>query len=143
MRVWESEWKSGDVAAISKLYADDCVHRSMPFRALHRGRAEIAAYIEWSFASERALDVRFGQPLVTDDGVAVAEFRVLMEKEGRPSTLAGCVFVRFRESDGLAVESRDYWHSTPRHQAPEGPLGLGQEPERRSVIRSRPDGASD
>ncbi|MEV0093454.1 nuclear transport factor 2 family protein [Streptomyces sp. NPDC050738] len=124
VRVWEFGWRSGDADAISELYAEDCVHRSMPFRAPHRGRGEITAYIRRSFEDEHALDVRFGEPLLTEGGVAVAEFRVLAEEDGKPCTLAGCVFVRFREADGLAVETRDYWHSTPGHQEPEGPLGL-------------------
>ncbi|GAA1351728.1 nuclear transport factor 2 family protein [Streptomyces beijiangensis] len=124
VRVWESGWKAGDADTIAELYAEDCVHRSMPFRAPHRGRAEIAAYIRWSFAGEHAVDVRFGEPLVTDSGVAVAEFLVLGEEDGQPTTLAGCVLVRFREEDGLAVETRDYWHSAPGHLEPEGALGL-------------------
>jgi hypothetical protein len=49
--------------------------------------------------------------MVGRDGRAVAEFRVLAEEDGRPSTLAGCVFVRF-DAAGRAVETRDYWHST-------------------------------
>ena len=36
-RMWEVGWLRGDVAAISALYAEDCIHRSMPFRPLHEG----------------------------------------------------------------------------------------------------------
>ncbi|MFL5995565.1 MAG: hypothetical protein ACJ736_14875 [Streptomyces sp.] len=49
-------------------------------------------------------DVRFSPPLVGEDGVAVAEFRVPAEEEGVPSALAGCVFVRFDDT-GLAVDT--------------------------------------
>ncbi|MFF3405367.1 nuclear transport factor 2 family protein [Streptomyces sp. NPDC002742] len=111
VRVWERAWAAHDVEAILELYSDACVHRSMPFREPHRGRDELAAYFRWSFASETTTDVRFSEPMVGRDGRAVAEFRVLAEEDGRPSTLAGCVFVRF-DATGLAVETRDYWHST-------------------------------
>ena len=119
LRVWQRAWAEHDVEALLELYAEGCVHRSMPFRAPHRGRAELAAYLRWSFVGERVTDVRFSAPLVGEDGVAVAEFRVLAEEDGVPSTLAGCVFVRF-DAAGLAVETRDYWHTVEGHREPEG-----------------------
>ncbi|WP_432174649.1 nuclear transport factor 2 family protein [Streptomyces sp. Tue6028] len=119
VRVWERAWADHDVEAILELYAADCVHRSMPFREPHRGRDELAAYVRWSFAAEYTIDVRFSEPVVGQDGLAVAEFRVLAEEDGQPTTLAGCVFVRFG-ADGLAVETRDYWHTREGHQEPAG-----------------------
>lgn len=123
VRVWERSWAAHDVDAILELYAADCVHRSMPFREPHRGPDELAAYIRWSFAAEHTTDVRFSEPIVGQDGLAVAEFRVLAEEDGQPSTLAGCVFVRF-DAEGLAVETRDYWHTVTGHQEPTGSLFL-------------------
>lgn len=76
------------------------------------------------FAGERVTDVRFCAPVVGVDGVAVAEFRVLAEEDGAPSTLAGCVFVRF-DAAGLAVETRDYRHTVEGHREPEGALFFG------------------
>jgi ketosteroid isomerase-like protein len=121
--VWERGWAAHDVDALLELYAEDCVHRSMPFRDPHRGKDRLAAYLRWSFAGERIAEVRFGPPVTGPDGVAVAEFRVLAEEDGEPSTLAGCVFVRF-DATGLAVETRDYWHTAPGHQEPGGALFL-------------------
>ncbi|WP_406208132.1 hypothetical protein [Streptomyces sp. NBC_01017] len=69
-------------------------------------------------------DVRFCAPVVGVDGVAVAEFRVLAEEDGAPSTLAGCVFVRF-DAAGLAVETRDYRHTVEGRREPEGALFFG------------------
>ncbi|MGY4981874.1 nuclear transport factor 2 family protein [Streptomyces sp. 900105755] len=123
VRVWERGWAAHDVDALLALYAEDCVHRSMPFRAPHRGRDELAAYLRWSFEAERVTDVRFSAPLVGPDGVAAAEFRVRSEEEGASVTLAGCVFVRF-DGRGLAVETRDYWHTADGHQEPAGRLFL-------------------
>ncbi|MGI5373109.1 nuclear transport factor 2 family protein [Streptomyces sp. CA-251387] len=119
VRVWERAWAEHDVEALLELYAEDCVHRSMPFREPHRGRAELAEYLRWSFAGERVTDVRFSGPVVGQGGVAVAEFRILAEEDGAPSTLAGCVFVRF-DATGLAVETRDYWDTVAGHREPEG-----------------------
>ena len=123
VRVWERGWAAHDVDALLALYAENCVHRSMPFRAPHRGLEELAAYLRWSFEAERVTEVRFSAPLVGPDGVAAAEFRVRSEEAGTPATLAGCVFVRF-DARGLAVESRDYWHSADGHQEPAGGLFL-------------------
>jgi hypothetical protein len=103
-RTWEAGWRAHDVELLSGLYAEECVHTSMPFRAPHRGRAEILDYIRWSFEDERVKSVGFGEPLVDGERAAI-EFRV--EAEG--GSLAGCVFVRFTP-DGLAVETSDYWH---------------------------------
>ncbi|MFF4833894.1 nuclear transport factor 2 family protein [Streptomyces sp. NPDC001315] len=119
--VWTRAWAAHDVAALLELYAEDCVHRSMPFREPHRGRDELAAYLRRSFAGERVTDVRFSAPVVGQDGVAVAEFRVLAEQDGAPSTLAGCVFVRF-DGAGRAIETRDYWHTAEGNQEPAGRL---------------------
>ncbi|MEU9339627.1 nuclear transport factor 2 family protein [Streptomyces sp. NPDC048278] len=123
VRVWERGWAAHDVDALLALYAEDCVHRSMPFRAPHRGRKELSAYLRWSFEAERVTDVRFSAPLVGPDGVAAAEFLVRSEEGGTAGTLAGCVFVRF-DPRGLAVESRDYWHTAEGHQEPAGGLFL-------------------
>ncbi|MER5935974.1 nuclear transport factor 2 family protein [Streptomyces sp. NPDC001928] len=124
VRVWRRAWAEHDVDALLELYAESCVHRSMPFREPHRGRAELAEYLRWSFAAERVTDVRFSAPVVGAGGVAVAEFRVLAEEEGAPITLAGCVLARF-DAAGLAVETRDYWHTVEGHREPEGTLFLG------------------
>ncbi|MEV6384091.1 nuclear transport factor 2 family protein [Streptomyces sp. NPDC051773] len=125
--VWQRAWAAHDVDAILELYAPDCVHRSMPFREPHRGRDELAAYLRWSFADERVDDVRFSDPVIGQDGVAVAEFRVLSEVGQEPQTLAGCVFVRF-DAAGLAVETRDYWHLVPERTEPSRPLFLSRSP---------------
>ncbi|MFE1310745.1 nuclear transport factor 2 family protein [Streptomyces sp. NPDC058755] len=123
VRVWERAWAAHDVDALVELYAEDCVHRSMPFREPHRGRDQLAAYLRWSFAEERVTDVRFSAPLVGPGRIAVAEFRVLGEEGGAPVALAGCVFARFDE-EGRAVETRDYWHTAEGHQEPAGRLFL-------------------
>jgi ketosteroid isomerase-like protein len=102
--VWQECWVSENVEAITALYAEDCVHRSMPFREPHSGKQAFADYLRWSFADEHAASVRFSTPIVDGDRAAI-EFWVTFDGGG---TLAGCVFARFR--DGLVIETRDYWH---------------------------------
>lgn len=122
VRVWRAGWQAHDVASIETLYADDCVHRSTPFRPAHRGRAGVAEYVRWSFSDGRDERVRFGRPVVSGDR-AVVEYWVTMVDGGddKPATLAGCGFLRFNR-DGQVVESHDYWHTADGHHEP--PAGL-------------------
>jgi ketosteroid isomerase-like protein len=111
---WQHGWTHHDDAAIIALYSDDAVHTSMPFRPPHHGKHAIADYITWSFADEADPHVTFATPIVDGDQAAI-EFRVHTLDNGRPVTLAGCVFARFNP-DGLAVQTRDYWHTADGHQ---------------------------
>ena len=119
-RTWEAGWIRGEVEAIAELYSEDVVHRSMPFRRQHHGRSGVVEYVRWAFSSERAIAVRFGQPLVAGDMAVVEYWATLVEEPaGRPVTIAGCALVRF-QSDGLVAEARDYWNLTEGHQQPTG-----------------------
>ena len=121
-RHWQAGWARHEVDGIASLYADDCVHRSMPFRPEHLGRDRLIDYILGSFAEERTASVRFGKPIVDGDRAAVEYLAAVVETRGeRPMTLAGCAFVRFG-SGGLVVESHDYWHTAEGHRLPTGPL---------------------
>ena len=103
---WQHGWTHHDVDTIMNLYADDAIHTSMPFRPPHRGKQAIADYIRWSFTEEGDNPhVTFATPLI-DGHQAAIEFRV----HDQTSTLAGCVLATFNP-DGLAVETRDYWHT--------------------------------
>lgn len=123
-RTWEDNWLRGDVAALAELYAEDCAHRSMPFRPVHEGRRGVVDYISWSFSTERATEVRFGRPIVDGDLAAVEYWVTVVEHEGaKPVTLAGVSLLRFRP-DGLVAAARDYWHLADGHQRPTGTLFL-------------------
>jgi uncharacterized protein (TIGR02246 family) len=121
-RTWEDAWLRRDVHPIAALYAEDCVHRSMPFRPVHAGRQAIVDYVRWSFSTEEATEVRFGPPLVDGDLAVVEYWVTAVEHDGaKPVTLAGCGLLRF-DPDGLVVEARDYWHVAAGHQRPTGAL---------------------
>ncbi|HVQ90169.1 MAG TPA: nuclear transport factor 2 family protein [Mycobacteriales bacterium] len=123
-RTWEACWGRGEADPLADLYAPDCVHRSAPFRPVHRGRAGVLEYARWAFGQERAVEVRFGPPAVDGDRAVVEFWATQVEADGgKPVTIAGCVWVRFNP-DGLAAETRDYWHVTDGHRRPESALFL-------------------
>jgi hypothetical protein len=119
-RTWEVGWLRGDAAAISALYAEDCSHRSMPFRPLHEGRDGVVDYVRWALSTERATEVRFSRPLLAGD-VATVEYvaHLVEEPDRKPVTIAGCALVRFGP-DGLVAEARDYWHQSDGRRPPTG-----------------------
>ena len=115
---WTAAWQAHDVEAVVALYADDCVHRSTPFRPPHRGRQGVRDYVTQAFADERRIDeVRFAAPVVQDDRACVEYWASFLDPEGREMTLAGCAMVWF-DAGGQITEARDYWHLQDGHQPP-------------------------
>ena len=101
-------WRAGDAGAAARLYAQDVVFRSHPFREPQHGPAEVRAYTASAFTSEGDRVVRFGRPVAEDGGAAV-EYWTTYTEDGTPQTLAGCVLMSF-DASGTVSESRDYWH---------------------------------
>lgn len=117
-RTWVSAWKSHDVDAVVALYAQECLHRSAPFREPHRGRPGVREYVVRAFSEESAvIEVFFGEPLVDAQRASVEYWAEVINQDGAPVTLAGSAFARF-DSEGLLTEVRDYWHETAGHRAP-------------------------
>jgi carbonic anhydrase/acetyltransferase-like protein (isoleucine patch superfamily)/ketosteroid isomerase-like protein len=115
---WTSAWTSHDVDAVVALYAEDCVHRSTPFRPPHRGRTGVREYVQGAFADESAvISVRFGVPIVDGDRASVEYWTTFRDLDGAPVTLAGSAFAQFN-AEGLITEARDYWHTEPGHVPP-------------------------
>jgi uncharacterized protein (TIGR02246 family) len=116
---WTAAWQAHDVEAVVALYAEDCVHRSTPFRPPHRGRQAVRDYVTQAFADEQRIDeVRFGTPLVQGDRACVEYWASFLDQHSTAVTLAGCAMARF-DADGLIIEARDYWHlqeATSRHR---------------------------
>jgi hypothetical protein len=116
---YERAWRAGDGNAAAALYADDCVFRSHPFRALEDARV----YMRRVIPEADAPDVWFGEPFERGDRAAIEYWALLVEPDGAESTIAGCHVVRFGD-DGLVAEARDYWHLEPGHRPP--PEGWGR-----------------
>ena len=104
---WAAAWPGRDTDAILALYGEDAVYRSHPFREPHLGRAGVRDYVEAAFASEEAIECRFGEPIAAGERASV-EYWAVMVEDGRHVTLAGTAVLRFRP-DGLCAEHRDYW----------------------------------
>ena len=112
-KAYERAWRSGDGDAAAALYAEDCVFRSHPFRALEDARAYMRRVVPEAEASE----VWFGQPVEDGDVAAVEYWALLVDADGTESTIAGLHRMRFG-ADGLIAEARDYWHVEPGHRPP-------------------------
>ena len=115
---WARAWREHDAEAIAALYADNCLFRSEPFRdADDPGR-----YARWAFADEAAAEVRFGRPIVAGDRATVEYWAVSTSHDGREETIAGVSLLRFGP-DGLVVEQRDYWNTSPGAREPHEQFG--------------------
>jgi hypothetical protein len=102
--VWEGAWPAADVDAIGRLYADDALFYSHPFRKSQRP----AEYVSWAFADQASAECRFGEPVVDGARAAVDWWAVVTAQDGSEQSLAGTSLLRFDES-GLVVEQRDAW----------------------------------
>jgi uncharacterized protein (TIGR02246 family) len=115
---WTAAWHAHDVEAVVGLYAEDCVHRSTPFRPPHLGQEGVREYLTMAFAQERRVDdVRFGPPVVQGDRACVEYWARFHDEAGAAMTLAGCAMARF-DAEGLVTEARDYWHVKEGHRPP-------------------------
>ena len=107
---YSAAWKGHDADAVSKLYTDDAVSRSHPFRDALNGHAGV-------FESEADVDLWFGEPIAAGDGASVEYWAVILDQHGKISTLAGTVVLRFA-TDGRVAEHRDYWALDEGRRAP-------------------------
>ena len=115
---WTAAWRAHEVEPIVALYAEDCVHRSTPFRPPHRGRQGVREYVTAAFAEEQRIDdVRLGTPVIQGDRAWVEYWARSWDQHGAAMTLAGCAMARF-DAEGLATEVRDYWHVQEGHRPP-------------------------
>jgi ketosteroid isomerase-like protein len=115
---WTAAWQAHEVQPVVALYAEDCVHRSTPFRPPHRGRRAVRDYVAQAFRDEQRIDeVRFSTPVVEGDRAWVEYWARFLDAHGMPMTLAGCATARF-DAEGRITEARDYWHLQDGDQSP-------------------------
>ena len=117
-------WRDRDPEAASRLFTEDAVYRSSPFRTPHVGTDGVREY--WTIATrdQRNLDLRFGTPIVEPGGrrVAVEWWAIMDLADGTFGTLPGGLYLIFAP-DGRCRELREYWHFAPEHKTP--PEGWG------------------
>jgi SnoaL-like domain len=115
---FHAAWLAGDGEAAAELYAEDCVFRSHPFRDAEDARA----YMRRVLPEAKVPEVWFGGPVEAGDTAAIEYWALLVEPDGKESTIAGVHRVRFG-ADGLVVDARDYWHLEPGHRRPPADWG--------------------
>jgi hypothetical protein len=115
-------WRALDAEAAAALYDEDVEVRTAPLREPARGRAAVLDYTRRVFGEESEHEVWFGEAIGAGDRAAVEWWATYLE-DGREVTLSGCSMLRFG-SDGLVVESRDYWHEEEGRRPP--PAGWGR-----------------
>src|SRR5512138_278941 len=81
-------WIERDAAAASRLFTDDATYREQPFQAPFVGRAAIRDYWAKVTASQTSVELRYGQPIVDGNRLAVEWWANLQTTDG-PITLAG------------------------------------------------------
>jgi hypothetical protein len=101
-------WEQADPPAVLGLFTADASYRSHPLRPAHRGHDGVGAYWARATADQGDVRVRFGDPIVEGDRVAV-EWWTTMTAGGGPATLVGCLLLAF-VPDGRCRDLRECWH---------------------------------
>jgi SnoaL-like domain len=101
-------WEQADTPAVLGLFTADASYRSHPLRPAHTGHDGVAACWDRATADQQEVRVRFGDPVVDGDRVAV-EWWTTMRVADDPTTLAGCLLLAFA-ADGRCRALRECWH---------------------------------
>jgi hypothetical protein len=109
-------WEQADIPAVLGLFTTDAGYRSHPPRPAHTGHDGIGAYWDRATADQQDVRVRFGDPIVDGDRVAVEWWTTTLE-DGHPATLIGASFLTFTP-DGLVATGRDDWFLEPGTHRP-------------------------
>jgi hypothetical protein len=108
VEAWEQAWPTGDVEAISAVYAEGAVFYSHPFRESESPRD----YVTWAFAEQASAVCRFGGPIVEGARAAIDWWAVMTAPDGTEESIAGTSLLLFGQ-DGRVTEQRDVWATEP------------------------------
>ena len=61
-------WRQKDDEAVASLFTEGATYASHPLQPPHRGRDGIRAYWRSATADQEDLDLRFGEPVVSENG---------------------------------------------------------------------------
>jgi ketosteroid isomerase-like protein len=114
-------WEQADIPAVLALFSPEASYRSHPLRPPHAGHDGISAYWTRATADQQDVRVRFGDPILDGDRVAV-EWWTTMRAAGDPITLVGCLFLTFT-SGGRCSALREYWNLVEELVDPPGDWG--------------------
>ena len=116
-------WRERDADAAAALFTEESSYRSHPLQEAHAGSEGVRSYWETVTATQDAVDVRMGSPVVAEDGGrAAVEFWVRMRNAGDQVTLIGILFLRFAE-DGRCEDLRETWFFESGDHAPHSGWG--------------------
>jgi hypothetical protein len=113
---YRSAWHEADPEAAARLFTDDALYCSHPFRPPAVGHEGVTDYWRTATATQEGQHVRFGAPVASGNRVAV-EFWATLRNSGEEITLPGCMLLRFA-ADGRCEELREYWFVEPGTHSP-------------------------
>lgn len=117
---YAAAWRERDAGAAARLFTEEAVYRSSPFREPHLRNEGVRAYWEQATRDQRNLDLKLGTPIVEGDRVAVEWWAIMDLEGGESGTLPGCLVLLFAP-DGRCRELREYWHwEEAKRQPPPG-----------------------
>jgi SnoaL-like protein len=117
LRTYREAWRKNAPERLGPLFSSGAIYRSAPFRRPHRGPTRAIEYTRRTLSAGHSPDIHFGRPIISGARAAVEWWTAEVER-GKVVTLAGCVFLRFKEN-GECDRVRDYWHTAPgRHHPP-------------------------
>ena len=115
-------WEQADIPAVLGLFTTDASYRFHPLRPAHTGHDGVADYWTRATADQQDVRVRFGDPIVDGDRVAV-EWWTRMRAAGDPVTLVGCLLLTFA-ADGRCQALRECWNVAEAVVDPPADWGL-------------------
>jgi len=113
---WATAWSSHDPERVIALFTDDCVYEDITFGAVNRGKAELRAFADGTFAAvpdfKVSLVTRFvagnrGAMEWTMSGTHKGDFPGLPPTGKRFSSIRGAMIVELKE--GKILRCSDYW----------------------------------
>ena len=113
---WATAWSSHDPERVIALFTDDCVYEDVTFGAVNRGKAELRAFANGTFAAvpdfKVSLVTRFvagnrGAMEWTMSGTHKGDFPGLPATGKRFSSIRGATIVELKE--GKILRCFDYW----------------------------------
>jgi predicted SnoaL-like aldol condensation-catalyzing enzyme len=108
IEAYRRAWERADTPAAVALFSTDASYRAHPLRPAHTGHDGVGAYWARATADQSDVRVRFGDPVVDGDRVAV-EWWTVLRWEGSPVTVVGCLVLAFAD-DGRCRELRECWN---------------------------------
>jgi hypothetical protein len=112
-------WEQADGDGAAALFTEDATYRDNIYEEPHRGREGIVDYWSGVTSGQSNVTVQMGDPVVSGNRADV-EFWTIMDAEGSPITLAGCLLLDFDDS-GKCTALREYWQVAEGiHQPPDG-----------------------